>query len=95
MVRSVASTLTALQHDRQAQRPYLQQRGVKTSVTEESVKAAVVTRHVGSRQMTVYLQERHVAQAFQEALFALVPIASRPDALLSLFHANPVPTWTR
>jgi hypothetical protein len=62
--------------------------GVKTSVTEESVKAAVVTRH-GVPADTVYLQERHVAQAFQEALFALVPIASRPDALLSLFHANP------
>jgi len=56
-------------------------------VTEESVKAAVVTRH-GVPADTVYLQERTWRKP-SEALFATRPIASRQTRLLSLFHANP------
>ncbi len=54
--------------------------GVETAVTEASLKAGVVSRY-GVPADTVYLQERHVAQGFQEALFAVVGPAGRPEAL--------------
>ena len=62
--------------------------GIGVEVTEQSVKAAVVARH-GLRQGPVYLQERHVAQAFQEALFSVrVPQPSRAAALRAVCHAE-------
>ena len=43
-------------------------RGADTQLTEDAVVDRVVARH-GCARPAVYLQERHVAQAFQEALF--------------------------
>ena len=43
--------------------------GAATGLTEEAIKAQIVARH-GCPPETVFLQERHLAQAFQEALFA-------------------------
>jgi hypothetical protein len=73
-------------------------RGVATGLTLEAVKAMVVRRH-GSPPETVCVQERHVAQAFQEALFARVPgpadgragspAAGRAEAMRRLFGAAP------
>lgn len=58
--------------------------GIETGLDEDAVKAQIVARH-GCPVDTVYLQERHVAQAFQEALFALIPADSRPGMLERLF----------
>lgn len=60
------------------------QAGVETGLTEDRVKDQVMARH-GCPRETVYLQERHLAQAFQEALFAQVPGEERGDALAHLF----------
>lgn len=54
--------------------------GVDTGLDADAVKARVARRHecaVGS----VYLQERHLAQAFQEALFEQVPADARAAVL--------------
>ncbi len=42
--------------------------GLETGLDAQAVKDRIVARH-GSPRETVYLQERHVAQAFQEVLF--------------------------
>jgi hypothetical protein len=59
-------------------------RGLVLAVTDESVKAMVRGRHGLPQQTPVYLQERHVAQAFQEALFSRVPAAERSARLSRL-----------
>ena len=59
---------------------HCESRGLKTGVTEDMVIAMVMRRHDMPREM-VYLQERHVAQAFQEALCALVPAGERSAVL--------------
>ena len=41
----------------------------------------IVRRH-GCLRTSVYLQERHVAQAFQEALFARIPPTERVAKIL-------------
>jgi hypothetical protein len=64
--------------------------GVETSLTEGSVKAAVVSRY-GVPVDAVYLQERHVAQAFQEALFAAVAPGVLPGALARVLGTGPGP----
>ncbi|MGP8206877.1 MAG: hypothetical protein ACLQVK_12645 [Acidimicrobiales bacterium] len=64
--------------------------GVETSLTEGSVKAAVVSRY-GVPADTVYLQERHVAQAFQEALFVAVGPGAVPAALARVLGTGPGP----
>ena len=46
----------------------------------------IVERH-GSARETVYLQERHISQAFQEALFERVPAAERIGRLPELLGA--------
>jgi hypothetical protein len=61
--------------------------GIGTSLTEGSLKAAVVSRY-GVPPDAVYLQERHVAQAFQEALFAAAPAGSLPGALRAVLGAD-------
>ncbi len=58
--------------------------GLETGLDAEAVKAGIVARH-GSPLATVYLQERHVAQAFQEALFAQAAAAERGAVLARLF----------
>jgi len=60
--------------------------GIETGLNEDEIKAGIVRRH-GSAPESVYLQERHVAQAFQEALFRLIPPGARADALQKLFGA--------
>lgn len=62
--------------------------GVPTDITEQSVKDAVMRRHTVPAE-TVYLQERHIAQAFQETLFVGVDEASRPAALREICQAEP------
>jgi hypothetical protein len=44
----------------------------------------IVRRH-GSDRKTVYLQERHIAQAFQEAAFAKAPASERLEKLSTVF----------
>lgn len=58
--------------------------GAALPLDEAAVKARIVRRH-GSPIETVYLQERHVAQAFQEALFESVPAGERAPVLERLF----------
>jgi hypothetical protein len=61
----------------------MQESGVATALTADSVQSALARRYavpVG----TVYLQERHVAQAFQEALFAQFGSPRRADLLRRL-----------
>lgn len=62
--------------------------GLDLSLTEAAIKAGIVRRH-GSAPETVFLQERHLAQAFQEALFRAVPGGDRAAALERLFGAAP------
>ena len=54
----------------------LAERGCPLPLTVDSIIDGVVKRH-GSQRSTVFLQERHVALAFQEALFAAVPATER------------------
>ena len=54
--------------------------GTKTAVSPQTVKDAVAQRY-GVPVGAVYLQERHVAQAFQEALFRAVPAVELPSLL--------------
>jgi hypothetical protein len=62
-------------------------RGLDTQLTEEKIIDGVVKRH-GCRRDAVYLQERHVAQAFQEELFARTGPGER-IALLSRILGAP------
>jgi hypothetical protein len=61
----------------------LASRGTPTGLSESAVIDRVVRRH-GSKREQVYLQERHVCQAFQEALFARLPAAGRSQAIATL-----------
>jgi hypothetical protein len=54
--------------------------GVATQVTAASIRSALARRHAVAPS-SVYLQERHVAQAFQEAMFADVEPEARPGLL--------------
>ena len=58
--------------------------GLPTGLDEAAIIARVVRRH-GCPPETVTLQERHVAQAFQEILFERVPAAERAAALEKVF----------
>ena len=62
-------------------------RGLSTEVDEPSVKQMIVRRH-GSPLGTVYLQERHISQAFQEALFESVPPDERRTRLATILGAE-------
>jgi len=53
-------------------------RGLATDVDEPAVVDMIVRRH-GSPRETVYLQERHISQAFQESLFR----GTRPENRLA------------
>ncbi|MBS3734141.1 MAG: hypothetical protein KGY99_04370 [Phycisphaerae bacterium] len=61
--------------------------GYVTGLDAEAVIGTIVARH-GSPRDAVVLQERHVAQAFQEALWARVPASDRPAALSALLPAG-------
>ena len=62
--------------------------GVDTDLNEQAVVARVVKRH-GCETDMVTLQERHLAQAFQEVFFEKVPADERIAKLGELFGTPP------
>jgi len=58
--------------------------GVDTGLDADAIKARVARRH-GCALGSVYLQERHLAQAFQEALFEQVPAPARAATLERIY----------
>jgi hypothetical protein len=58
--------------------------GLDVGLDEAAIKAGIVHRH-GCAPDSVYLQERHLALAYQEALFACVEGQNRVEALNLLF----------
>ena len=62
--------------------------GLETGLDAEAVKDRIVARH-GSPRETVYLQERHVAQAFQEVLFDKVAQGDRAAFLGRAYGVPP------
>jgi len=65
-----------------------ERQGIQTGLDAEAVIDRVVKRH-GSPRERVYLQERHVCQAFQERLFELVPAERRIAKMAEIFGAAP------
>jgi len=63
------------------------ERGLRTGIDEKAVVEMIVRRH-GSDRNTVYLQERHVSQAFQEALFEKVRPEERIERLSRVLGAG-------
>jgi hypothetical protein len=68
------------------------QRGLPIRLTEADVIDMVARRHSCPRQR-IYLQERHVCQAFQEAIFARVPAAERIQKLTQAFGLTAPPKF--
>ncbi len=68
------------------------QRGVPVRLSESDVIEMVAKRHNCPRER-IYLQERHVCQAFQEAIFATVPAAERLERLTKAFGLAAVPKF--
>ncbi|MFP4107426.1 MAG: hypothetical protein ACLFVU_15265 [Phycisphaerae bacterium] len=62
--------------------------GVKTGMDADAVKEMIVLRH-GSDPDTVYIQERHIAQAFQTVLFDKVPAEQRKERLAEILGTEP------
>lgn len=62
---------------------------VATNLDADAVIGRVVARH-GSSRDTVVLQERHLAQAFQERLFEIVPAADRAAKLGKVLGCEPM-----
>jgi hypothetical protein len=69
-------------------RQTLADRGLATGVDERAVVEMVVRRH-GSPRETVWLQERHISQAFQEAVFERVVPNERLGRLAEILGAKP------
>jgi hypothetical protein len=69
-------------------RSTLRSRGLDCEVDEQTVVDLIVERHDSARG-TVYLQERHISQAFQEAIFRQVPPPERMRRLTELLGAMP------
>jgi hypothetical protein len=65
--------------------------GVQTGLNEAAVIARVVKRHGCTADM-VTLQERHLAQAFQEVFFEKVPAEERIAKLTEIFGTAPKAT---
>ena len=65
-----------------------EQHDVRTGLNEAAVIDAVVKRHDCPRRC-VWLQERHVCQAFQERFFELVPAGRRIETLSRILGAAP------
>lgn len=61
--------------------------GYPIKLDEQAVIDRVVKRH-GSATQTVTLQERHIAQAFQEVLFEMVSVEQRSDALSAVYNCS-------
>lgn len=64
---------------------------VDTGLDADAVIGMVVNRH-GCPRETVTLQERHVAQAFQEAFFRLVPEPQRAPVLSEVYGSPAIAT---
>lgn len=62
--------------------------GIDTGLNEETVIARVVERHQCKSEMVV-LQERHLAQAFQEVFFKKIPSDQRTQKVTDLFGQIP------
>jgi len=62
--------------------------GVATGLDADAIVDSVVARH-GCPPEAVTIQERHIAQAFQEAVFAVVPTDKRQEALAGILGAQP------
>jgi len=62
--------------------------GIDTALDEQAVIGRVVKRH-GCSADTVTLQERHLAQAFQEVFFDKIPEDEREQKLTDLFGTPP------
>ena len=67
-------------------RNVLRSRGLDTEIDQQAVVDMVVQRH-GSPRDSVFLQERHISQAFQGAVFQLVPAEERLSRLNRLLGA--------
>jgi len=70
----------------------LAQRGLPIPMSESDVINMVAKRH-GCARERIYLQERHVCQAFQEAIFALVPASERLERLKTAFGLASAPKF--
>jgi hypothetical protein len=70
----------------------LAQRGLPIQLTESDVIEMVAQRH-GCPRPRIHLQERHVCQAFQEAIFATVPPAERLEKLTRAFGLATAPKF--
>ncbi len=62
--------------------------GVGLGVTEAGIREMIVRRH-GCPANIVYIQERHIAQAFQEAIFAKVLPEKRAELLTRAYGITP------
>lgn len=69
-------------------RTVFERSGLETDVDERAVIDMVVQRH-GAPRETVYLQERHISQAFQEALFERIGTDERLERLQGILGAKP------
>ena len=67
---------------------HFEQRRFATGMTEQKAIDRIVQRHQCDPE-TVVLQERHVAQVFQEVLFEKAPSEDRAAVLTQLFDALP------
>ncbi|MHB1306998.1 MAG: hypothetical protein ACYDC1_02315 [Limisphaerales bacterium] len=70
----------------------LAQRGLSIPMTEADVVEMVAKRH-GCPRERIHLQERHVCQAFQEAIFAAVPASQRLEKLTAAFGLTAPPKF--
>ena len=68
------------------------QRALPIALSEGDVIDMVAKRH-GCPRERIYLQERHVCQAFQEAIFAKVPAAERIEKLTKAFGLTAAPKF--
>ncbi len=84
VIRRNDSQRMALMTDRM--RAALRDRGFNAEVDEQAIVETIVKRHHVPLQ-TVYLQERHISQAFQEALFESIPREQRIDRLSAMLGA--------
>jgi hypothetical protein len=70
----------------------LAQRGLPISLSESDVIDMVAKRY-GCPRERIYLQERHVCQAFQEAIFAKIPAGERIAKLTQAFGLPSAPKF--
>ena len=95
MTREARSLLSVIRHnDRERMQKMIarvrgtfNEGGLETEIDENTVIDMVVRRH-GARRDTVYLQERHISQAFQDELSRKVPAEQRLARLNAMLGAE-------